>query len=439
MSQIKLFGNTRSKGHAAPARKGEKPKKQRSPLKILLIILIVLAVLEGLYFTAIYSKIPFIAKMREIYIHTAMETMSHQWLATAFIPQSVIDEVMGNQNDQIGSQIGKESTWNGKPDEGRVQTPTTLKKPSEEDNEPQGDPEEEAFYELFWELDRESMEAYLKKNPDALKDGWEKLDINEAGLDDDGTSIRTVMDEQVLAVDVPNQILLIRVKGGGVMDDYQGVLAVAKDPSRLSVQNATTLGSVGQVAGRIANDNNGVLAMTGSTFIDNNGTGNGGLLAGYAMSDGEGIGRHMGWGHKRIELRRDDRMYIVDVSSPVHEDTRDAVEFMPALIIDGELLTNDPGWSVYSGTNPRSVIGQSEKGEALLLVIEGRLPGRSLGTSVKECAEIMKRHNCMQAMNLDGGTSAIMWYDGEYVTKCSNTATPEGRYLPNAFVYKKVD
>ena len=42
----------------------------------------------------------------------------------------------------------------------------------------------------------------------------------------------------------------------------------------------------------------------------------------------------------------------------------------------------------------------------------------------------------MQAMNLDGGTSAILWYDGEYVTRCSNTALPEGRTLPNAFVYK---
>ena len=34
----------------------------------------------------------------------------------------------------------------------------------------------------------------------------------------------------------------------------------------------------------------------------------------------------------------------------------------------------------------------------------------------------------------DGGTSAIMWYDGEYVTKCSNTKI-ESRYLPNAWVY----
>lgn len=323
MSQIKLFGNTRTKGRAAQESAPAKVKKPRSPLKIVLIILIVLAVLEALYFTCVYSNIPFIAKWRSIYIHTAMETMSHQWLATAFIPQSVIDEVMGNQDQQIQDQVGKESTWGGEdPDDpGRQQTPTVLRP-----DQPDTDPEEEAFYELFWELDRDSFEDYLDDHPEVLDDGWENIYINEAGIDDEGTSIRTVQGEQVLAVDVPNQILLLRVEGGSGLEAYQGVLAVAKDVSRLSVQNATSLGYSGQTAGRIANDNNGVLAMTASTFIDPDGTGNGGILAGFAMSDGEGIGHHMGWGHKRLELRRDDRMYIVDVSSPVDEDTRDAVE-----------------------------------------------------------------------------------------------------------------
>ena len=49
----------------------------------------------------------------------------------------------------------------------------------------------------------------------------------------------------------------------------------------------------------------------------------------------------------------------------------------------------------------------------------------------------MKRYGCYQAMNMDGGTSAILWYDGEYVTRCSNTSNKEGRYLPNAWVYTR--
>ena len=427
MSQIKLFGGTRSKPRSV---KPERPKKAKSPLKTITILLLVLAVLEGAYFTCVYSNIPFIAKWRNIYIQTAMETMRHQWLATAFIPQSVINQAIGDADATLHSQIGIETTWDS---DKNTSSPDSTDNPTDNVN----NSEEAAFYELFWELDRASVDAYIERHPEVMDSGWDQLCINEAGLDDDGTDIYTTMGEQVLAIDVPNQILLVRVEGEG----YKGVLAVAKDPSRLSVKNSSMLGSAGQLAGTIAQNNGGVLAMTASTFIDvdaagNEGKGNGGILAGYAMSDGVGTGYHMGPGNKRLELREDNRMYIVDVTSPVADDTTDAVEFMPALIVDGTILTNDPGFSLYSGVNPRSAIGQSDRGEVLMLVIEGRLIGHSLGAPVKECADILARHNCMQAMNLDGGTSAIMWYDGEYVTRCSNTACPEGRPLPNAFVYE---
>lgn len=297
------------------------------------------------------------------------------------------------------------------------------------------DPEEtaeEAFYELFHEIDRDSMEAWLASHPEALANGWDGLYINEAGLDDAGTDIRTIYDEQVLAIDVPNQILLLRVEGSG----YQGVLAIGKDNSRLKVFPSSQLGVAGEYAGTIARNNNGVLGMTGSGFIDPDGNGNGGQLAGYAMCDGVAYGSgHMGWGNKRLELHEDNLFYIKDVSAPVGEGTTDAVEFQPALIIDGNIVVDaNCGWT---GLQPRACIGQSDQYEFLMLVIEGRMPLRSTGTHVIECAEILQRHGCMQAMNLDGGTSAIMWYDGEYVTKCSNQSLPEGRPLPTAFVYQR--
>ena len=423
MSKIKLFGNT-SAAHVAARepRKPNRPRRHGRGRRALIAVSVVLAALAALYCLFAFSDIPFIAKWRTIYIQTAMDTMNHQWLATAFLPQSVIDEAMAARNGAMQEQTQHNSSddWADRPDA----TPA----PSGDNGTSENDGlSEDGFYELFWELDRGSMEDYLSEHPEALEDGWENLYINEAGLDDDGTSIRTAMGEQVLAIDVPNQILLVRVSGTG----YRGVLAVAKDSSRLSVQNSAYLGDTGQTAGQIAESNGGVLAMTGSAFIDDGGVSNGGTLNGYAMSDGVGQGDHLGWSYKRIELREDNYFYIVDASSPVHPDTTDAVEFTPAIIVDGVRL-NTWGWD---SLNPRAVIGQSDKGEILMLVIEGRLLD-SLGISVNECGVILERHNCMQAMNLDGGTSAILWYDGEYVTRCSNTALPEGRTLPNAFVYK---
>lgn len=460
MSRIKLFGNN----HARPryldrerisrevcvpqeivdeAEEVEEEEYVRSPLKPIVIVLAVLAVLESLYFVCVYSSIPFIERYRTIYIQTAMSTMRHQWLATYFIPSGVINEVMDGVAEARRAQIGQQSSWHtddapagDKEDEPDAVKPVQVVKPVERE-EPRLSPEEQAekdFYTLFWELDQDSMEAYLAEHPEALDNGWDQLYINEAGLNDSGTTIRTTMDEQVLAIDVPNQILLVRVEGSGAGGRYLGVLAIAKDPSRLSVKNSESAWA-GQYAQTIANNNNGVLAMTASGFIDDGGNGNGGTIAGYAMSDGESRGEHMWWGYKRIELRKNNYMYITDSQSPVHEDTTDAVEFMPALIVDGDII-NDEYVQYYSELNPRTVIGQSDLGEVLMLAIEGRQPARSMGCGVRECAQILYRHNCMQAMNLDGGASTVLWYDGEYVIRCSNGYL-EGRQLPNAFVYER--
>lgn len=32
------------------------------------------------------------------------------------------------------------------------------------------------------------------------------------------------------------------------------------------------------------------------------------------------------------------------------------------------------------------------------------------------------------------GTGAILWYDGETITRCSSSKLPDGRTLPKAFV-----
>lgn len=424
MSQVKLFGGKSRRAAPQSSASKERKKKQRSPLKLITVILTILAVLECGYFVCVYSDIPFIAKWREIYIQTAMDTMSHQWLAKAFIPQGVIEEAMASRAAAMQEQTEHSSSDNWADKQPSTDTDS---EPSTPENTVTEDPEKAAFYELFWEIDPNSMDAYLKQHPETLDNGWDEIYINEAGLDDEGTSIQTTMGEQVLAIDVPNQVLLVRIKGSG----YRGVLAVAKDPSRLSVENSKGIGSYGQYAGTIAQNNNGVLAMTGSGFIDPDGVGNGGLLAGYCMSNGEGMGSHYGWSYKRVELREDNYLYIVDASAPVHEDTTDAVEFTPALIVDGKVLAT----SGYNALNPRTLIGQSDKGEILMMVVEGRLV-QSVGITVDDCAPILLDHGCMQALNLDGGTSSILWYDGEYVTQCSNTALPEGRLLPNAFVYK---
>ena len=405
--------------HGRKAKKAKKPKKKKSLGRRLLILFLVLAILAGLYLTAVYSDIPFIAKWRTAYIQTAMNTLSHQWLATAFIPRSVIDKVLAEMEAAREAQIGINSEWDEGESESRNPTLTNTEGMSKE---------EIAFYNLFWEVNVPSMQAYVKEHPDALAAGWSRINIDKSALTADGTSIRTIQGEQVLAIDARNKILIARVKGS----TYRGVLVIMKDPSRLSLQAASTLGSVGQVCGKIAEAHGGVIGMTGSGFIDPGGTGNGGTLAGYAMCNGKSYGSHMGYGYKRLELHKDNRIYIRDSDSSVSPDTTDAVEFSPAMIIDGETVVN--ARSGFSDLQPRACLGQSKYGEIIALLVEGRLT-TSVGISVPDCAAIMTKHDCMQAMNLDGGTSAMIWYKGKYIMRSSNPALTAGRTLPNAFVY----
>ena len=425
---------------AASAAVAEAPAvRKKNPLKVLALILAIILLIEVCYFVCVYSNNSFISKWRNIYITTAMDTLNHKWLATDFIPPEVIDGVMAEKQAALKQDEGLQSNWS-KPEETPVpETPADEKPTTELDTviTTEEDVEEAQaraeFYNLFYELDVESMEAHLEKNPDVLINGWDKLYINEAGLDDEGTDIYTRDEKQVLAIDAANKILLLRIKGSG----YQGVLAIAKDPALLSVRPSSMLGVCGESAGTIAKQYNGVLAMTGSGFIDPDGNGNGGILAGYAMCNGEvfGVG-HCGYGYKRLELHEDNLMYLKDASAPVGESTTDAVEFLPAMVVDGQITGTV---SAYNGLHPRACIGQSDKYEVLMLAIEGRQPTRSLGTDLTECAKILKEHGCMQALNVDGGTSAMLWFDGEEVIKCSHAALPEGRGLPTAFVYARAD
>ena len=408
----------KAKKNRTGAPKQKKQKRKRTGLDRFVSVLMTLVVLEGLYCTAVFSDISFIAKYRKMWIQTAMSTATHHWLATAFIPSVVIDEVMAEVSAAKQAQIGVNTNWD-------VETAEP------EETDPELSPAELEFYNLYWEIDRDSMNAYLETHPEAITKGWDKIYINEAGLDDKGTSIQTTMGEQVLAIDVQNKTLVVRVEGSG----YRGALVIAKDPSKLSVYPAQNLGSYGENVGSIAERNNGLVSMTASGFIDPEGTGNGGLLTGYSMMQGEPYqGKPYVWGYKRLEIHDDDRFYITDTSNEVGAGTRDAVEFTPALIVDGKILVDEN--NDWNGINPRACIGQSSRGEVLMLAIEGRLT-TSLGTGVAECARILERHDCMQAMNLDGGTSAILWYDGEYIIRCCNQSIPQGRLLPNAFVYER--
>ena len=194
--------------------------------------------------------------------------------------------------------------------------------------QPVEDDPEASFQMAFPMLNYATFQRYLAEHPETLADGWEHIRINEAGFDDDGTSIETKQGDQVLAIDAEYGILLVRVTGEG----YRGVLAVCRYPELLRLEMAADPGAEGELAGNIASDHGGILAMNANGFLDPNGEGDGSQLAGWCMSNGEGYGTHFADGaYQRIELSENGlNCRIVPASDPVGEGTYSAAEFMPA-------------------------------------------------------------------------------------------------------------
>lgn len=359
------------------------------------------------YCTAVFSNIPFIKKWREIYIETAMTTNTHKWLATAFIPGYIIDDVMDVALKEQALQGGLESKWE---EEIVINTATPNKQTAEE-----------LFYEKFWEVDQTKLETYMSdKGISSYKD----LLIENL---DGSVNITTTFGEKIKVLDSENNLLIVEVTG----EQYKGLLAIIKNPEQVTVAKSKSLGSYGNLITKFAEDNHALVAINASAFVDENSKGNGGKVMGSMVLDGVEYGNPTG-ALKFFGFKEDNKLYIENYNAQTIGDYKWGVQFSPALIVDGSKYVQ--GTFGY-GLQPRTAVGQTLSGEFLMLIVDGRQVGHSIGATVNDLAEIMLRHKAYQAMNLDGGSSSIMNYRGKTISRPSSKNSL-GRYLPNAFICK---
>lgn len=109
-------------------------------------------------------------------------------------------------------------------------------------------------------------------------------------------------------------------------------------------------------------------------------------------------------------------------NSPV----KGAVQAGPRLLVDGKVSLNvkkegfkDP--KILTGGGARSALGIT-KDHKLILLTTG-------GATIPQLAEMMKQAGAYQAMNLDGGASSGLYYNGSYLTV-------PGRQISTAIVVK---
>lgn len=86
------------------------------------------------------------------------------------------------------------------------------------------------------------------------------------------------------------------------------------------------------------------------------------------------------------------------------------------------------------GRNPRTAIGYTKDNHLILIAVDGR-ENSSIGMTLMELAYFMKEIGCVNAMNLDGGGSTVMYVDGRVVNA---PATKGGIALSNALTVNKI-
>ncbi len=117
---------------------------------------------------------------------------------------------------------------------------------------------------------------------------------------------------------------------------------------------------------------------------------------------------------------------------------RDGCEFGPVLIMNGQI--NEEAYSVNSGLNPRTAIGQRADGAVIFLCIDGR-QASSLGATYADLIDIMVEYGAVNACNLDGGSSTVMLYRDPETGKVSmvnnySLLQEEPRRMPTFFMVK---
>ena len=392
--------------------------KHRFALGVTCFFLIGLTVV---YPFLLYTPNAFVTRWREWYIETAMGTMTHQWLATWFIPSDIINEVMTRRYMMNQKQEGIVSNWDGM-------------NVTSEDTDTEKTPKQQ-FYEMFSELDESSVEKYLSDNPECLENGYDEINIDLIGeptTKNYDTGLKTKQGDTVLAVNAQHGILILELSGEDSLGmEYAGKLALCKKPERIFVGTSEGLGDYGSFVSDMVRENDAILGINASGFADFDGNGTGGIAYGFLKSRGEKIQDAVGNGWKIIGFDEDDHLQV-----GAFNDTsalRDAVEFHPALIINGENLVAGTG---LNEQQPRTAIGQAQDGTVIMLVVDGR-QFHSFGVSIERCGEIMEKYGAYQASMLDGGSSSVMVYRGREITSPTTLSqNEEGRYLPDAFLVR---
>ena len=290
-------------------------------------------------------------------------------------------------------------------------------------------------YLATWFYDEETINQVMQNN--YVKESDEETNLDAISFVDYSNSkvmYKNKYEKEILTHEDGATYKLININEDGM----RGYLVAIYDASKVKVATASNMNSNGEMLTKIAKDNNAVVAMNASGFYDPGYMGNGGKPHGAVIKDGKLVSNlpRSGVGGGIMGFTQDNKFIMgkMTAEEALNKGVRDAVEFGPFLVVNGEpsFIKGNGGW----GTAPRSAIGQRQDGIVLFLVMDGRdyLHGID-GVGMVELTEIMMRYGAYNAANLDGGTSCGLVINGELTNKPVNgSGKKTTRAIPNAWI-----
>ena len=245
----------------------------------------------------------------------------------------------------------------------------------------------------------------------------------------DGDSVDEILDPKTSVDSARRGKVTVEEVNEGI---YRGMMMIIPDPSRVVIGTLPnySVGGTGKLLPNFIEDYGAIGGTNAGGFYDPDGRGAGGCPEGMVLENGT-----VRYGDDRVYINvigfdKDHRLMLGDWTP---KQALDAGVVSAVSFTDGLVLVKDgvPSPDQRSGVNPRTAIGQRPDGTILLLVIEGRHAG-SLGATADDLRDIFVRYGAENASMLDGGTSAVMFFRGEQITRGSNLLGM--RALPNAIL-----
>ncbi|NGQ96337.1 phosphodiester glycosidase family protein [Brevibacillus sp. SYP-B805] len=215
--------------------------------------------------------------------------------------------------------------------------------------------------------------------------------------------------------------------------NFRGKIMYIHDPNRVHLV-ITKRKDRGDLLDEFAKTYKAIGIVNASGFYDPDGYGKGKTAFGLVIHDGKILQSYNPKsGETALAITYDGKLITGSYTAQqlIKMGARDAMSFRPQLIVNGKNLFADRPAKSW-GIQPRTAVGQQADGTIVFVVIDGRQPGHSIGASMTDLANLLEEKGVINAMAMDGGSSSLMLYNGEAITK---TACPyyRGRFLPNAW------